>query len=180
MLFSFDYYLIKQNAMATQNFDQLLLNNTEFLKPFAITLTRDQEVAKDLLQETMFRALANKEKYHVGTNIKAWLYTIMRNIFINNYRRKSKQNTIFDSSDNDYLLNQQQAVVHNEAETGLKLKEIQTAIHQLPHIFRNPFLLYFEGYKYHEIAEMLHEPLGTIKSRIHFARKLLKEQISRS
>ena len=68
--------------MATIDFNQLLINNTEFLKPFAITLTRDNEVAKDLLQETMYRALANKEKYNVGTNIKAWLYTIMRNILL--------------------------------------------------------------------------------------------------
>ena len=165
--------------MSTIDFDQLLLSNTEFLKPFAITLTRDNETAKDLIQETMFRALANKEKYNVGTNIKAWLYTIMRNIFINNYRRKSKQNTIFDNTPNDFLLDYNQVTVANKAETALSLKDIQTAIHHLPHIFRNPFMLYFEGYKYHEIAEMLKEPLGTIKSRIHFARKLLKEQLTR-
>lgn len=165
--------------MSTIEFNQLLLNNTEFLKPFAITLTRDNETAKDLVQETMYRALANQDKYHVGTNIKAWLYTIMRNIFINNYRRKAKQNTIFDNSPNDFLLNYNQSAVSNKAEMSLGLKDIQAAIHQLPQIFRNPFLLYFEGYKYHEIAEMLNEPLGTIKSRIHFARKLLKEQIAR-
>ena len=165
--------------MSTIDFNQLLLNNTEFLKPFAITLTRDNETAKDLLQETMFRALANKEKYNAGTNIKAWLYTIMRNIFINNYRRKSKQNTIFDSTPNDFLLDYNQVIISNKAEGALGLKDIQAAIHHLPHIFRNPFMLYFEGYKYHEIAEMLKEPLGTIKSRIHFARKLLKEQLTR-
>ena len=165
--------------MLSVEFDQLLLNNTEFLKPFAVTLTRDNEVAKDLLQETMYRALANKEKYNVGTNIKAWLYTIMRNIFINNYRRKAKQNTIFDNTANDFLLDYNQSTISNAAESALKMKDIQAAIYNLPHIFRNPFLLYFEGYKYHEIAEMLSEPLGTIKSRIHFARKLLKEQISR-
>lgn len=165
--------------MSTPEFNQMLLKNTEFLKPFAITLTRDNEVAKDLLQETMYRALANKEKYNVGTNIKAWLYTIMRNIFINNYRKKSKQNTVFDYSQNDFLLNQNQVTVNNAAENVISLKEINNAVFKLPHIFRNPFMLYFEGYKYHEIAEMLHEPLGTIKSRIHFARKLLKEQLSR-
>ncbi len=165
--------------MATIDFNQLLINNTEFLKPFAITLTRDNEVAKDLLQETMYRALANKEKYNVGTNIKAWLYTIMRNIFINNYRRKAKQNTIFDNTPNEFLLNYNQVTTTNAAEGALKLKDIQACIHQLPAIFRNPFMLYFEGYKYHEIAGMLNEPLGTIKSRIHFARKLLKEQLSR-
>ena len=158
----------------------MLLSNAEFLKPFAVTLTRDNEVAKDLLQETMYRALANKDKYNVGTNIKAWLYTIMRNIFINNYRRRAKQNTIFDSTPNDFLLNYNQVTVNNAAESALKLKDIQAAIHHLPHIFRNPFMLYFEGYKYHEIAEQLREPLGTIKSRIHFARKLLKEQLTRN
>jgi len=165
--------------MGTADFNQLLVNNTEFLKPFAITLTRDNEVAKDLLQETLYRALANQEKYHVGTNIKAWLYTIMRNIFINNYRRKAKQNTIFDNTPNDFLINHNQTAISNAAEGVLKLKDIQAAIHHLPAIFRNPFMLYFEGYKYHEIADMLHEPLGTIKSRIHFARKLLKEQLDR-
>lgn len=158
----------------------MLVSNTDFLKPFAFTLTRDNETAKDLLQETMYRALSNKDKYNVGTNIKAWLYTIMRNIFINNYRRKVKQNTIFDSTPNDFLINYQQATVANEAETSLKMKEIQLAIFNLPEIFKNPFLLYFEGYKYHEIAHILNEPLGTIKSRIHFARKLLKEQITRN
>lgn len=165
--------------MASLEFNQLLVNNADFLKPFAITLTRDNEAAQDLFQETLYRALANKDKYNVGTNIKAWLYTIMRNIFINNYRRKAKQNTIFDSTPNDFLLDYNQAVATNEAESNLKLKEINTAVHDLPEIFRNPFLLYFDGYKYHEIANMLKEPLGTIKSRIHFARKLLKAQIQR-
>jgi RNA polymerase sigma-70 factor (ECF subfamily) len=165
--------------MSTADFDQILIKNTEFLKPFAFTLTRDQESAKDLVQETLFRALANKEKYNIGTNIKAWMYTIMRNIFINNYRRKAKQQTIFDHTDNDFLLDTNQVAVTNEAIATLNMKEVQEAIHKLPEIFRNPFLLYFDGYKYHEIADMLKEPLGTIKSRIHFARKLLKSQIER-
>src|SRR3984885_3180820 len=165
--------------MSNIEFNQLLLSNTEFLKPFANTFTADKEDAKDLLQETMFRALSNQEKYNAGTNIKAWLYTIMRNIFINNYRRKTKQNTIFDSTPNEFLLNSAQMAVPGSLESNLRLKDIQVAIHNLPEIFRNPFLLYFDGFKYHEIAEMLQEPLGTIKSRIHFARKLLKTQIQR-
>lgn len=165
--------------MSAIDFQDIIVNNTEYLKPFAVTLTRDQEAAKDLLQETMYRALANKDKYNVGTNIKAWLYTIMRNIFINDYRRKAKQNTVLDNSINDFLLNSNQLSVTNKAEGILQLKEIQQAVYNLPDIFRNPFMLYFEGYKYNEIAAMLREPLGTIKSRIHFARKLLKEQLTR-
>lgn len=165
--------------MSVIEFNEVIINNADYLKPFAITLTRDNETAKDLLQETMFRALANKEKYNAGTNIKAWLYTIMRNIFINDYRRKAKQNTILDNSINEFLLNSNQLSVGNEAESNLKTKEIYKAVHTLPDIFRNPFMLYFDGYKYNEIASILKEPLGTIKSRIHFARKLLKEQLTR-
>lgn len=165
--------------MSNIEFNTLLMSNADYLKPFAITLTRDTETAKDLLQETMFRALANQEKYNVGTNIKAWLYTIMRNIFINNYRRKAKQHTVLDSSDNEFLLNHNQYAIANTAESNLKLKDIRQAIHHLPEIFKTPFVLYFEGYKYNEISSLLQEPLGTIKSRIHFARKLLKEQIER-
>src|SRR6478672_3387706 len=165
--------------MASLEFNNLLISNADFLKPFANNLTKDSETAKDLFQETLYKALANQEKYNVGTNIKAWLFTIMRNIFINNYRRKVKQNTIFDNTANDYLINLKQVSVSNAAESDLRIKEINEAIVQLPEIFKTPFLLYFDGYKYHEIAEALKEPLGTIKSRIHFARKLLKEQIKR-
>jgi RNA polymerase sigma-70 factor (ECF subfamily) len=179
ILFSFGISIIKQSIMSTIDFNQMLLNNAEFLKPFAVTLTRDNETAKDLYQETLFRALSNKDKYNAGTNIKAWLYTIMRNIFINNYRRNAKQSTIFDSTPNDYLINLNQGAVANEAIAGINLKEVKQAIHNLPEIFKNPFLLYFDGYKYHEIADMLGEPLGTIKSRIHFARKLLKSHVQR-
>src|SRR5450432_4826740 len=118
--------------MSTLEFNQLLVSNAEFLKPFAITLTKDSEAAKDLLQETMCRALANKEKYNVGTNIKAWLYTIMRNIFINDYRRKAKRNTIFDSTPNEFLLNYNQITSANAAESNLKMKDIQAAVHKLP------------------------------------------------
>jgi len=165
--------------MSTLDFNQLLVNNSSFLKPFAINLTRDTEVANDLYQETLYKALANQEKYNTGTNIKAWLFTIMRNIFINDYRRKAKQKTIFDTSSNEYLKNQKWATLSNAAESEIRVKEIKKAIRELPEIFKTPFLLYFDGYKYNEIADLLHEPLGTIKSRIHFARKLLKEQISR-
>lgn len=165
--------------MSTLEFNDMLVTNSEFLKPFAFTLTKDNEAAKDLMQETLYKALANREKYNVGTNVKAWMYTIMRNIFINNYRRRSRQQTIFDKTPNDLLLNHAQTAIPNVAEVNLRLKEIQTVLHKLPVLFRHPFEMYFEGYKYNEIAYALNEPLGTIKSRIHFARKLLKEQMTR-
>ena len=165
--------------MATKEFNTMLLDNADFLRPFAVNLTKDSEAANDLYQETLYKALANHEKYNAGTNIRAWLFTIMRNIFINNYRRKTKQKTIFDNTPEDYLINLKQSTITNGAESNLRVKEINTAIDGLPDIFRVPFLLYIDGYKYQEISDYLHEPLGTIKSRIHFARKLLKENISR-
>lgn len=165
--------------MSSFQFDELLVNNSDYLKPFAFTLTRNNEAAKDLLQETLYKALANREKYHGGTNLRAWMYTIMRNIFINSYRKQSRQKVVHDNSDNDFLLNHAQSAVPNQAETNLGLKEIRAEFHKLPDIFRNPFQMYFEGYKYSEIAAHLGEPLGTVKSRIHFARRLLRQQINR-
>lgn len=165
--------------MANKEFNELLVDNADFLKPFAVNLTKNSESANDLYQETLYKALANSEKYNSGTNIKAWLFTIMRNIFINDYRRNVKRKTILDSTPEDYLINMSQVSVVNTAESSLREKEINAAIEGLPETFKIPFRLYFEGYKYQEIAEYLQEPLGTIKSRIHFARKLLKEQIRR-
>ena len=165
--------------MSTIEFNEVLVSNSNYLRPFAMTLTKDSESAKDLVQETLYRALANKEKYMDGTNIKAWLYTIMRNIFINNYRRNAKQNVILDGTSNEFLINSTRFTTANTAEVSLAVKNIYEAIHQLPEIFKVPFQLYFDGYKYHEIAGILKEPLGTIKSRIHFARKLLKQQVVR-
>jgi RNA polymerase sigma factor (sigma-70 family) len=155
-------------------FGNMLVSNSDFLKPFAITLTRDPEEAKDLFQETLYRALANKEKYNGGTNIRAWLYTIMRNIFINNYRRKVKQNLITYKAPEDLPDMRANTV---SVESDLHTKQIMSIVHKLPEIFRFPFMLYFEGFHYHEIADIMREPLGTIKSRIHFARKMLKTEI---
>jgi len=165
--------------MSTAEFSLLLTENADFLKPFAINLTKDHETAKDLFQETLYRALSNKDKYNVGTNIKAWLYTIMRNIFINDYRKKAKQSVVLDNSPNDFLIDQTRTKVLNDGVTNLNLREVKQLIYDLPELFRTPFDLYFEGYKYNEIAEELNEPLGTIKSRIHFARKILKQKIQR-
>ncbi len=165
--------------MSAAEFNELLLGNANPLRPFAVNLTHDQETAKDLFQETLYKALANQDKYSTGTNIKAWLFTIMRNIFINDYRRRSKQRTIFDNGTNEILINSGKIIACNGGENSLQMNEIQKAIYQLPQVFKIPFLLYYEGYRYDEISKSLNEPLGTIKSRIHFARKLLKEKLIR-
>lgn len=159
--------------MSITEFNSLVLNHSEALKPFAISLTRDHESANDLCQETLYKAFAYREKYESGTNIKAWLYTIMRNIFINDYRRKSRKKAVLDA------ITHSQARYAASAEVNVRLKEIYSAIHDLPSILKTACLLYLQGYKYHEIAFALNEPLGTIKSRIHFAKKQLKKQLDR-
>lgn len=159
--------------MSTQEFNSLVLNNAGGLKPFAITLTKDHENARDLCQATLCKAFTYRDKYEPGTNIKAWLFTIMRNIFINDYRRNNRKKLVMDTvkqSVSPYALS---------SELPVRMKEINAAIYHLPSIFKKACLLYLHGYKYHEIALALNEPLGTIKSRIHFAKKLLQKQIDR-
>lgn len=159
--------------MSIMEFNSMVLNHSESLKPFAISLTRDHEEAKDLCQQTLYRAFAYRENYEQGTNIKAWLFTIMRNIFINDYRRNVRKKNVLDT------VKYSQTLYANSSEVNLRLREIETAIYRLPSIFKTACLLYLQGYKYHEIALALNEPLGTIKSRIHFAKKVLQKQLHR-
>ena len=162
--------------MSDLEFNNMLAHHSDYLKPYAFTLTRDAETAGDLLQETMYRAMVNKEKYHAGTNLKAWIFTIMRNIFINDYRRSKKYRLVAEDAAGEAVTSSRR-IVNNDAEGHLQWKDIQRAIHRLPEIFRLPFVLYYEGYHYTEISEVLTVPLGTIKSRIHFSRRMLREQL---
>lgn len=163
--------------MNEQYFNQLLIQNREFLESFSITLTHDREESKDLTQETLCRALINREKFKLGTNIKAWLYTIMRNIFINNYRHNKGFPKLSSAVLEEYHLYRKDKVANNDGLMNLHLKEIRSVINMLPGVFRLTFEMHFAGYKYQEIADLLKEPLGTIKSRVHFARKTLTRQI---
>ncbi len=147
------------------------------LHAFAYNLTKNVEDAKDLFQETAFRALTNRDKFKPGTNFKAWLFTIMKNIFINNYRKKTKANTIMDSTDNLYYINSGSTVISNRAESNIMMKELIGMIEELDESVKVPFLMHYQGFKYQEIADHLDLPLGTVKSRIFFARKELKELI---
>jgi RNA polymerase sigma factor (sigma-70 family) len=168
-----------KTIMTVKEFNDLLITNSDFLQPVAVSLTHDSEEAKDLIQETLYRALANREKYQTGTNIKAWLYTIMRNIFINNYRRNKKFTKVTSDVPQDYFMFQTDKVASNGGLINSGIREIKGAINRLPDIFRLSFELHYLGYKYQEIADALNEPLGTIKSRIHFARKILSSKLAR-
>jgi len=163
--------------MAKLDFSTKVIGLHSSLKPFALKLTRDMDDAEDLVQETMFRAFSNEDKFENGTKLKAWLYTIMKNIFINNYRKKVKRNTIIDTTDNTYYLDSHAHATVNAGELSFVNKDIQDAILGISNEFRVPFMMHYRGYKYHEIAEKLNLPLGTVKSRIFFARKALREKL---
>lgn len=161
------------------DFHRQLDNMSTLLHAFAFNLTKNTEDAKDLYQETAYRAMTNMDKFRPGTNFKAWLFTIMKNIFINNYRKKTKANTIVDSTDNLYYLNSGANIISNRAESSMMMKELVQLVEKLDDGIRVPFLMHYQGYKYQEIADYLDLPLGTVKSRIFFARKELKEMIGK-
>jgi len=183
MLFNTDVLLGHQKqttrryTMTSMEFNTKLNTLTTLLHSFAYNLTKNMEDAKDLYQETAYRALFNRDKFQPGTNFKAWMFTIMKNIFINNYRKKVKANTILDTTDNQYYLNSGNHSTSNAAEGGIMLKELNAMVSALDDSIRVPFTMHFEGFKYQEIADELQLPLGTVKSRIFFARKELKEKI---
>jgi len=147
------------------------------LRGFALKLTRDSEDADDLVQETMLKAFMNRDKFTPGTNLKGWLHTILRNLFINNYRRKSKSKIIHDDTENNYFLENVGNSSNNAGAGRMVMQEIERAMNNLSDNFKKPFMMSYEGYKYSEIAENLDVPLGTVKIRIHVARKKLKESL---
>lgn len=157
------------------NYEQL----SHMLNAFAYKLTQDKERAKDLYQETTFRALTYKNKFQAGTNFKAWVFTIMKNLFINDYRKKVRANVIMDSTDNNYYINSGKNVIANEGDSNIMMDELTEIISKLDEGLRIPFLMHYEGYKYLEIAEKFNLPIGTVKSKIFFARKELKHQIEK-
>ncbi len=156
-----------------KQFTELLTGHTSPLKAFAMKLTRNPAAAEDLTQDTMLKAFVNAEKFQTGTNIKAWLYTIMRNIFINNYRRAMKSGIFNDPTDDQYFINSSSLTHRNEGESNLVMKEIEVAMKGLNEKLRVPFMMSYRGFKYDEIAKELQIPLGTVKVRIHNARKVL-------
>ena len=156
--------------MDTAKFRRELLEVQSELQRFAYKLTADREEANDLLQETSLKALDNMDKYMPDTNFKGWVYTIMRNIFINNYRKVVRDQTFVDRTDNLYHMNQSQEFDNYTTENNYDTKEIYRVVNTLPKEYRVPFMMHLSGFKYREIAERLGLPLGTVKSRIFFTR----------
>ncbi len=149
------------------------------LHSFAVRLTQDESEAQDLVQETAYKAFKYRSMYQPKTNLRAWLMTIMRNTFINNYRQRKRRQVLSDRTDNDFLLTAGTNAVHNAAPGSITFEELYQAVEKLEDWVRIPFLMHYQGFKYEEIADELQIPLGTVKSRIFFARKKLQEAVQR-
>ena len=157
-----------------QLFKQKLLGLQGNLLSFAYQLTSSREAAQDLVQDTTLKVLDNESKYVDNVNFKGWVFTIMRNIFINNYRRQVRCATVVDTTEDLYHLNLSQESGLASPEGTMAAKEISVAINGFSQEYRVPFTMYIAGYKYSEIADRMGLPLGTVKSRIFFARKRLQ------
>lgn len=163
--------------MTTAEFRTKVIEVVERLRPIALNLTRDEEDANDLAQETMYKALSNQDKFKTGTNLQAWLYTIMKNIFINDYRRQKKRGAMVDNTESYQGIENAAVKWTNEGEHSMHMKDIDKALNKISSAYSHPFLRHYEGYKYDEIAEELNLPVGTVKSRIHLARKQLQKKL---
>ncbi len=160
--------------MSTIEFNEALIGLENNLQSFALSFTRNREDARDLTQETMLKAITYRSYYTPQTNFKAWVFTIMRNLFINQYRRKVKSGAIFDHSQELFLVGNIQSHDDNAIEK-IGVKDINKQIDLLGEEYKEPFEMHFQGYKYKEIADKLSIPIGTVKSRIFIARKKLME-----
>lgn len=167
-----------QTTLSDEKFSALIANEIASLRNLAMQLTRDPDDSDDLVQETMLKALRYKNQFQTGTNLKAWLYTILKNTFINHYRRNARRNTFLDSTDNLYFIDTPSQKQDNDGELTFLRKDLNQAIDALPNDIKNTFKRNMNGYKYHEIAEELNIPIGTVKTRIFVARRMLRKSLS--
>lgn len=167
----------KANIMDSTSIRTQLVAIQSNLLNFAYMLTSNRDDAYDLLQDTTLKVLSNTGMYTENTNFKGWVFTIMRNIFINNYHKVIRSANVIDRTEDLYKLDLPQESGFETPEGTVSASEITDAINAFPDEYRLPFTLMVTGYKYSEIAEKLDIPVGTVKSRIFFVRRQLQETL---
>ncbi|UII28819.1 sigma-70 family RNA polymerase sigma factor [Fulvivirga maritima] len=167
-----------------KTFEQEFLPHIDSMYNFAYRLTFDEDDAKDLVQDTYLKAYRFIQSFEKGTNAKAWLFRILKNSFINDFRKKSKQPAKVDYQEVETFYNSED--VDKSITTDLRIEtvqdmigdEISNALNSLDVDFRTVIILCdLEGFKYDEMAKILDIPIGTVRSRLHRARNLLKERL---
>ena len=163
--------------MATIDFRTESVSFMKTLRPYALKLTSNRQDAQDLLQDTLMKAFASRDKFKDGTNLKGWLYTIMRNTFITNYKKKVRRKTFIDTTDELAHINNGRSAI-NSGTSALAVNEIVNEVERLSYAYKTPLKMYANGYHYKEIADFLDIPIGTVKNRIHVARKKLTKTLN--
>ena len=163
--------------MTITEFNHQLVNLEKNLEGFAYSLTANQQDSRDLVQETFLKAMTFREQFREHSNLKAWTFTILKNTFLNNYKRSVKQNTTLDNSRDHYFLNNTEEVTAFKPDAAIAVKEIYNKVQSLEDELRIPFEMHISGYKYKEIAEEMKLNIGTVKSRIFFSRKKLMKAL---
>jgi RNA polymerase sigma factor (sigma-70 family) len=164
--------------MSTTEFTQQLTSLNPVLRSFTKKFTSDRDESLDLVQDTLMKAFTNRDKFRKDTNFKGWLFTIMRNTYINNYRKQQREKTSNDTTKNLYFLNVEDTHTFNKPETNFEYHDIWKNVNELREELLTPFKLHTSGYKYEEIAEHLEIPLGTVKNRIFQARKEIQKKLA--
>jgi RNA polymerase sigma factor (sigma-70 family) len=164
--------------MKAVDITQEIINLRPTLALFTYRFTRDREESHDLVQDTLLKALLYKSKFREQTNLKGWLFTIMRNTFINNYRRNQKAKISLDDTKESYYLSAEDTHTFNSPDKRFEYYDIWKNVNEVKDEFLIPFKMYTSGYKYHEIADHLQVPIGTVKNRIFHARKVIQKKLT--
>jgi RNA polymerase sigma-70 factor (ECF subfamily) len=173
---NFNPFLIRA-AMTQAQFNNALLSVRDRLWHYALRLTSDREKAKDLLQETCLKALVNKDRFIPKTDFRAWTFTIMKNLFLNNRKRDIRTKKIFDRSDGDFHLLFSKNNLYPSPESFYRAKEILNCIYTLEDDPRTPFTVFLDGYTYKKLTDYFNLNLNTLKSRIFFSPKRLRKAL---
>lgn len=164
--------------MNQTEFTLILSKHSEFLLSHALKFTNDEDDAKDLMQETLIKGMRFAEKFDEGTNLKGWLYVIMKNTFINDFRKHTKKKELITTDDEISSAQLKTSATVNTSTTTFAMEDISKAMDSIKPEYSIPFQMHFEGYKYEEIAEELDIPVGTVKTHIHQARLGLKKYLT--
>ncbi|MFZ4863179.1 RNA polymerase sigma factor [Sphingobacterium sp. Mn56C] len=145
-----------------------------YLNRIAARFTTDEDEKEDLIQETIYRSLSSIEKFIQHPKLMSWLFTIMKNTYINNYRKTKR----FETMQQNFLVSDQPKHAKNRGESQFVNADINSALKELSNDNYLIFTMFLEGYKYHEIAQHFNIPEGTVKTRIHVSRKFLQKRLS--
>lgn len=163
--------------MTSIEFCSQLLSLEHSLLKYAYKFNLKRADAKDLVQETYLRVLINRDKYVDNKKFKSWAFTIMKNTFVDSYRRSLRKATYTDQFNESFFMNFPEPIGYDNPDSAFHAGEINQNIDNLNDKLRLPFKMYVEGYKYSEIADELDMKIGTVKNRIFLSRKQLKTQL---